>query len=155
MSSLPQAQLLHTYYDASLEHTVEVLHPTLLWEDPRCPTTYPGSNFGPIPLTSTRSSFDRPPCCRRPPLDKVSSEEEEAVTPTRSDWSLPPLEMMSKDSSIQAGDDAPDALVPEILPSTPPKPTKVDDDDITALDATEWPSLSTLKTLSRRSKARR
>lgn len=36
-SSLPSAQLLKTYYDASMESHADVLHPTLLWEDPRCP----------------------------------------------------------------------------------------------------------------------
>jgi len=36
-SSLPQPQLLKTYYDASQETPADVLHPTLLWEDPRCP----------------------------------------------------------------------------------------------------------------------
>lgn len=36
-SSLPSAQLLKTYYDASSENQTELLHPTLLWEDPRCP----------------------------------------------------------------------------------------------------------------------
>mmetsp|Transcript_18380 Transcript_18380/g.50435 ORF Transcript_18380/g.50435 Transcript_18380/m.50435 type:complete len:764 (+) Transcript_18380:316-2607(+) len=36
-TSLPSAQLLRTYYDASAEHSTDVLHPTLLWEDPRCP----------------------------------------------------------------------------------------------------------------------
>lgn len=36
-SSLPSAQLLRTYYDASSENLTDVLHPTLLWEDPRCP----------------------------------------------------------------------------------------------------------------------
>jgi len=37
-SSLPSAELLKTYYDASSEIPTDVLHPTLLWEDPRCPT---------------------------------------------------------------------------------------------------------------------
>merc|ERR1740139_1631713 len=37
-SSLPSAQLLSRYYDASSEIHTDVLHPTLLWEDPRCPT---------------------------------------------------------------------------------------------------------------------
>jgi len=37
-SSLPSAELLKTYYDASTENHTDVLHPTLLWEDPRCPT---------------------------------------------------------------------------------------------------------------------
>jgi len=36
-SSLPGAALLRTYYDASSEVFQELLHPTLLWEDPRCP----------------------------------------------------------------------------------------------------------------------
>lgn len=36
-SSLPSAQLLTTYYDASAETHTDLLHPTLLWEDPRCP----------------------------------------------------------------------------------------------------------------------
>jgi len=35
--ALPCAQLLHTYYDATNETVAETLHPTLLWEDPRCP----------------------------------------------------------------------------------------------------------------------
>lgn len=38
LSALPQAKLLRTYYDASREEATQVLHPTLLWEDPRlCP----------------------------------------------------------------------------------------------------------------------
>ncbi|CAK9061568.1 DNA-directed RNA polymerase IV subunit 1 (DNA-directed RNA polymerase D subunit 1) (AtNRPD1a) (Nuclear RNA polymerase D 1a) (Protein RNA-DIRECTED DNA METHYLATION DEFECTIVE 3) (Protein SILENCING DEFECTIVE 4) (Protein SILENCING MOVEMENT DEFICIENT 2) (RNA polymerase IV subunit 1a) (POL IV 1a) [Durusdinium trenchii] len=36
-SSLPVPQLLKTYYDATCETPADVLHPTLLWEDPRCP----------------------------------------------------------------------------------------------------------------------
>merc|ERR1712107_900992 len=36
-SSLPSAELLRTYYDASSENHTDLLHPTLLWEDPRCP----------------------------------------------------------------------------------------------------------------------
>lgn len=36
-SSLPVPQLLKTYYDATAETPADVLHPTLLWEDPRCP----------------------------------------------------------------------------------------------------------------------
>lgn len=36
LSSLPSAQLLKSYYDASSELKVELQHPTLLWEDPRC-----------------------------------------------------------------------------------------------------------------------
>ncbi|CAE8600007.1 unnamed protein product, partial [Polarella glacialis] len=36
-SALPSPQLLKTYYDASCETQADVLHPTLLWEDPRCP----------------------------------------------------------------------------------------------------------------------
>jgi len=36
-SSLPSAELLQTYYDASSENHYDLLHPTLLWEDPRCP----------------------------------------------------------------------------------------------------------------------
>jgi len=36
-STLPVPQLLKTYYDATAETAAEVLHPTLLWEDPRCP----------------------------------------------------------------------------------------------------------------------
>lgn len=30
-------RLLKTYYDATAETVADVLHPTLLWEDPRCP----------------------------------------------------------------------------------------------------------------------
>lgn len=36
-NSLPSAQLLHTYYDATRETLAETHTPTLLWEDPRCP----------------------------------------------------------------------------------------------------------------------
>jgi hypothetical protein len=36
-NSLPSAQLLHTYYDATNEALAETATPTLLWEDPRCP----------------------------------------------------------------------------------------------------------------------
>merc|ERR1712232_1044422 len=35
--ALPSAQLLTKYYDASAESHTDLLHPTLLWEDPRCP----------------------------------------------------------------------------------------------------------------------
>lgn len=40
-SALPSATLLRTYYDASAEHSMDLLHPTLLWEDPRCPPREP------------------------------------------------------------------------------------------------------------------
>lgn len=36
VEALPSPQLLCTYYDATLENQTDVLHPTLLWEDPRC-----------------------------------------------------------------------------------------------------------------------
>lgn len=36
-TALPVPQILKTYYDATAETPAEVLHPTLLWEDPRCP----------------------------------------------------------------------------------------------------------------------
>jgi len=35
--SLPGAEILSTYYDASADNFQDLLHPTLLWEDPRCP----------------------------------------------------------------------------------------------------------------------
>lgn len=44
LSSLPSARLLRTYYDASADRKVEVLHPTLLWEDPRCTPADLGEN---------------------------------------------------------------------------------------------------------------
>lgn len=37
-TQLPSASLLKTYYDASDNQRTDLLHPTLLWEDPRCPT---------------------------------------------------------------------------------------------------------------------
>jgi len=43
-SSLPVPQLLKTYYDATAETPADVLHPTLLWEDPRCPPRPPVGN---------------------------------------------------------------------------------------------------------------
>merc|ERR1712129_608648 len=36
-SALPSAGLLRTYWDNSSEKHTDLLHPTLLWEDPRCP----------------------------------------------------------------------------------------------------------------------
>mmetsp|Transcript_150514 Transcript_150514/g.288438 ORF Transcript_150514/g.288438 Transcript_150514/m.288438 type:complete len:469 (-) Transcript_150514:11-1417(-) len=45
-NSLPSAQLLHTYYDATNEQVAETMTPTLLWEDPRCPPRWPTS--GPL-----------------------------------------------------------------------------------------------------------
>eukprot|EP00929_Paragymnodinium_shiwhaense_P003939 TRINITY_DN10465_c0_g1_i9.p1 TRINITY_DN10465_c0_g1~~TRINITY_DN10465_c0_g1_i9.p1 ORF type:complete len:708 (+),score=61.71 TRINITY_DN10465_c0_g1_i9:266-2389(+) len=36
MSELPSARLLKTFYDASEDQSLDILHPTLLWEDPRC-----------------------------------------------------------------------------------------------------------------------
>lgn len=45
-NSLPTAQLLQTYYDASCEGYASVLHPTLLWEDPRCPPRTGGAAPG-------------------------------------------------------------------------------------------------------------
>lgn len=46
-SSLPSPQLLSTYYDATAESPADVLHPTLLWEDPRCPPRPIVSSDGP------------------------------------------------------------------------------------------------------------
>lgn len=54
LSSLPSAQLLTTYYDASSDITTDLLHPTLLWEDPRCPVGVPVEamgNVGPVAPT--------------------------------------------------------------------------------------------------------
>jgi len=45
-TSLPAAELLRRYYDASSEKHVDLLHPTLLWEDPRCPTRANGTHTG-------------------------------------------------------------------------------------------------------------
>lgn len=39
----PVPTLLKTYYDATAEMPADVLHPTLLWEDPRCPAR-PGTS---------------------------------------------------------------------------------------------------------------
>lgn len=47
-SSLPSAELLRTYYDASSENHTDVLHPTLLWEDPRCPDRQLQQQGGPV-----------------------------------------------------------------------------------------------------------
>merc|ERR1719254_65694 len=33
----PSAQLQYSYYDASSDVTIELCHPTIFWEDPRCP----------------------------------------------------------------------------------------------------------------------
>jgi len=41
-SSMPGAQLLTRYYDASSQAYQDLLHPTLLWEDPRCPQRHNG-----------------------------------------------------------------------------------------------------------------
>jgi hypothetical protein len=35
--AMPGAQLVQTYYNASEQQEQDLLHPTLLWEDPRCP----------------------------------------------------------------------------------------------------------------------
>lgn len=39
-SALPRAQVLSSYYDSSDQKESRILHPTLLWEDPRCPSLY-------------------------------------------------------------------------------------------------------------------
>jgi len=44
-NSLPSAQLLTTYYDASKEASAETHTPTLLWEDPRCPPRWTASQL--------------------------------------------------------------------------------------------------------------
>lgn len=44
LNSLPSAELLTSYYDASSEQQLDILHPTLLWEDPRCPPRLPTAN---------------------------------------------------------------------------------------------------------------
>mmetsp|Transcript_57494 Transcript_57494/g.136763 ORF Transcript_57494/g.136763 Transcript_57494/m.136763 type:complete len:611 (-) Transcript_57494:126-1958(-) len=55
-SLMPSAQLLQTYYDASADHTADVLHPTLFWEDPRCSapstTNIAQSLAGPLSTTA-------------------------------------------------------------------------------------------------------
>lgn len=53
-NSLPSAQLLHTYYDASCDQEADSKTPTLLWEDPRCPPRWPSS--GPILTTDDFSA---------------------------------------------------------------------------------------------------
>jgi len=35
--ALPSAQVFHSFYDASADCPADLCHPTLLWEDPRCP----------------------------------------------------------------------------------------------------------------------
>lgn len=54
LSSLPSAHLLRTYYDASSDNSVDVLHPTILWEDPRCATDH--SHAQEAPATNGRSN---------------------------------------------------------------------------------------------------
>jgi len=51
-SSLPVPQLLKTYYDATAETPADVLHPTLLWEDPRCPPRPIVGSDGESPLSA-------------------------------------------------------------------------------------------------------
>lgn len=53
MRSLPEAQLLKTYYDASGEGYADVLHPTLLWEDPRCPPRPEYGTGGPAAISGS------------------------------------------------------------------------------------------------------
>jgi len=48
-SSLPVPQLLKTYYDATAGTPADVLHPTLLWEDPRCPPRPAVGNEAEVP----------------------------------------------------------------------------------------------------------
>lgn len=52
--SFPHAELLHTYYDASAGATTELLHPTLYWEDPRCPKGAPFHSALPYPQGNAR-----------------------------------------------------------------------------------------------------
>mmetsp|Transcript_95366 Transcript_95366/g.269901 ORF Transcript_95366/g.269901 Transcript_95366/m.269901 type:complete len:764 (-) Transcript_95366:34-2325(-) len=42
-SLLPSATILQNYYDASEDCYIDLLHPTLLWEDPRCPPWTPSA----------------------------------------------------------------------------------------------------------------
>lgn len=56
-SSLPSAQLLTTYYDASAESHTDLLHPTLLWEDPRCPDRGSDAPLLELPSTNTSAAF--------------------------------------------------------------------------------------------------
>jgi len=43
-SVFPNAELLQMYYDASVEQHFDVLHPTLLWEDPNLPAREPSGS---------------------------------------------------------------------------------------------------------------
>eukprot|EP00927_Polykrikos_kofoidii_P085235 TRINITY_DN920_c0_g1_i1.p1 TRINITY_DN920_c0_g1~~TRINITY_DN920_c0_g1_i1.p1 ORF type:complete len:917 (-),score=149.72 TRINITY_DN920_c0_g1_i1:137-2887(-) len=87
-SSLPSAQLLKTYYDASLETSTDVLHPTLLWEDPRCPVrTADGSGrrglaglgLTSVPLLPATSSQEGPPVLMGMTSPEGSSNNIQAV----------------------------------------------------------------------------
>lgn len=43
-AALPGAQVLRAYFDASDQKHIDVLHPTLLWEDPCCPKEHSYNN---------------------------------------------------------------------------------------------------------------
>lgn len=62
---LPSAKLFHAYYDASADCDVDIRHPTLLWEDPRCDLFIPALAAHPIEFRQ-RSRVDRRDS---PPLD--------------------------------------------------------------------------------------
>jgi len=85
-SSLPQPQLLKTYYDASQETAADVLHPTLLWEDPRCPprpalpcdqTSGPGPTVSAIEHTPFNAKMRPVPAAPLPSPPKAFLEPEQ------------------------------------------------------------------------------
>lgn len=81
---LPSAQLLKVYYDASGEHHRSVLHPTLLWEDPRCPPRpAPGCRAEVSPAEAAKELIQTPKPARKKRTDSEAEELIQTPVPAR------------------------------------------------------------------------
>lgn len=121
----PMAQLLKIYYDASGESHTSVLHPTLLWEDPRCPPRPCAGSTGNLSAadSSTASEGNTEALLQTPPSKgkKCADTDGEAFDD-------------DADKETDAG----------------AKPMTSSSSEASPLDSSEWPALLDIKDASPR-----
>lgn len=146
-SSLPAAELLLTYYDASMEQHTDVLHPTLLWEDPRCPMRQPPPANGHVgSVCMVPAAVLAGPMARGgTPLNGLEGYADgsgSGMPCSASDSSSPsPVELHRSSGHHEVCTDH-DRPEPEVAA---PQATRPVSGVAEGLDASEWPALSDVK----------